>query len=539
MRDNQPVTQREYLLPAGKTLVSVTDDKGRITYCNAAFVEVSGYSEDELLGQPHNIVRHPDMPAEAFRDLWATVDAGQLWSALVKNRRKSGDHYWVKARVTPVYEGSRIVGHMSIRTQPTRDEIAQAEQLYARLRADAAQHRTSLGLQQGKLVYRGLRRWLQIAMHPTTRVQFLYVDGILLALMALAARQLPWPSLLLLVPLGAWLMGKHNTLIIVKPLQGLLNEARLMAAGDLSSTALVSRPGVIGQLQQAMGQLAVNLRTVVQDVRIESENLRHALDEIASGNRDLSARTESAASSLEQTAASMEELSGTVRHSAKAAQTGAQESRHTAEIARRSHEAVQAVADTMDEITESSSRIGEITQLIEGVAFQTNILALNAAVEAARAGEAGRGFGVVAAEVRALSLRTSQAASEIKHLIAESSTRVAAGSGRTREARERMQEALGAVRGVATVLDEISLSSTEQLQGITQVSEVISHLDTVTQQNAAMVEELAGTASLLHDKSDALGQSMRLFRLRPDETTLAQIDAVQLREQRARRNAAG
>ncbi len=225
----------------------------------------------------------------------------------------------------------------------------------------------------------------------------------------------------------------------------------------------------------------------------------------------------------------MDQLNGTVRDSAQAAQTAAEQSRQTAAVAQRSHEAVQAVADTMRGITESSQRIGEITQLIESVAFQTNILALNAAVEAARAGEAGRGFAVVAAEVRALSQRTSQAAAQIKQLIAESASRVAVGSTRSREAHERMEEALGAVHTVASVLDRISHTATEQLQGITQVSEVITHLDGVTQKNAAMVEELANTASVLYTKSDALGRSMQLFRLQAGETTLAQLDAAQLR----------
>lgn len=137
MRHNLPVTGREYPFPQGLSIVTVTDLKGRITYANPAFVELSGYTEAELLGQPHNLVRHPDMPPEAFRDLWATVGAGRPWSGLVKNRRKDGDHYWVQANATPIVRDGRTVGYLSVRTPPQREQVQAAEALYARLAADA------------------------------------------------------------------------------------------------------------------------------------------------------------------------------------------------------------------------------------------------------------------------------------------------------------------------------------------------------------------------------------------------------------------
>ena len=164
MRHNGPISQQEYLLPAGTTLVSTTDLQSHISYCNPAFVEVSGYTREELLGQPHNLVRHPDMPAEAFRDLWSTLQAGEPWTALVKNRRKNGDHYWVRANVTPVLEAGRVAGYMSVRTTPARDEVAQAEALYARMREPSASGQ--LSLQRGELRSTGASAALARCLRP-------------------------------------------------------------------------------------------------------------------------------------------------------------------------------------------------------------------------------------------------------------------------------------------------------------------------------------------------------------------------------------
>ncbi len=258
-------------------------------------------------------------------------------------------------------------------------------------------------------------------------------------------------------------------------------------------------------------------------------NLRGAAKEIAAGNLDLSSRTESQASSLQETAAAMEQINSTVRNSADSATQGAALAKDAADVARRSHEAVQAVAQTMGGIAESSTRIGEIIHVVEGVAFQTNILALNAAVEAARAGDAGRGFAVVAAEVRALAQRTAGAVREIKQLITESATRVALGNSRSSDAQARMDEVMVAVAKVNTVLEGLSHASNEQQTGVSQISEAVVHLDSITQQNAAMVEQLAAAARSLEGQVEAVDDSMRLFRLVKGERTASEIDAVDLR----------
>ena len=289
--------------------------------------------------------------------------------------------------------------------------------------------------------------------------------------------------------------------------------------------------GVLGQVQRALMQLSVNVRTVVHDTRMQLENVSGSVREIAAGNQDLSARTESQASSLEQTAASMEEINGVMSQSAASAVQGAHLAQETANVARRSHEAVQGLAGTMKDIAESSQRMADIIHVIEGVAFQTNILALNAAVEAARAGDAGRGFAVVAAEVRALAQRTSSSAREIKQLISESNERVAIGNDRSAEAQGRMGEALQAAGNVSLALEEISTAVAEQKSGVSQINEAVTHMDTMTQQNAAMVEQLAASAQSLSEQVEAVGQSMRLFRLVPGEKTVAESDAAGLRAQ--------
>lgn len=167
MRQNLPITQREYPFPPNRTLVSVTDLKGRITYCNPAFIEVSGYSREELLGQPHNLVRHPDMPAEAFRDMWATIESGRPWAGVVKNRRKNGDHYWVVANATPMMDAGRITGYLSVRNQPSREAIQGAEALYATMQAEAAQGRLQHVLKAGRVRRTGWRGQLQTLTQPS------------------------------------------------------------------------------------------------------------------------------------------------------------------------------------------------------------------------------------------------------------------------------------------------------------------------------------------------------------------------------------
>jgi aerotaxis receptor len=530
MRTNLPVTQSEYDFPADQTLISVTDVKGRITYCNTNFISVSGYTEDELLGQPHNMVRHPDMPEEAFRDMWDTIqNKGLPWSALVKNRRKNGDHYWVRANATPVRDGDRILGFLSVRTKPSREEIETFEKLYETMRAEAASGRLVHVLNEGQVVRKGL-------IGATGRLFQLSLPGQLVALSVLAAIgpllgwALPLAAAAGLTLLSVGLAAFLAVRTVVAPLRHVVDAANLMAAGDLTHTVQISGRGETKKLLMALAQLTVTVRTIVRDVRHEVANLRGGTQEISAGNHDMSSRTESQASSLEETAASMEEINGTIQQTAHLAVEGTGMARETATVAQRSHSAVLTVADTMQEITESSKKIGDIIQVIEGVAFQTNILALNAAVEAARAGEQGRGFAVVAAEVRALAQRTTTAAKEIRTLIEESRTRVEAGNHRAVEARTRMDEAMASVDRVTGLLENISHSASEQSLGVSQVTEAVAHLDSITQQNAAMVEELAAAASSLNGQVVKVHNSIRVFRLTPQDVSLAEEDAVALRK---------
>ncbi|KQP22906.1 PAS domain-containing methyl-accepting chemotaxis protein [Pseudorhodoferax sp. Leaf267] len=532
MRDNQPVTGHEYQFPPEQTLVSVTDLKGRITYCNPAFIEVSGFTREELLGQPHNLVRHPDMPPEAFRDLWSTIQSGLPWSGLVKNRRKNGDHYWVQANATPMMDGARITGFLSVRTVPSRAMVDGAQRLYADMREDARAGRVRHALHRGDLVRRDLLGRLRHALTPQTNGKLLIVQLLAAAaIVAAGAAGLPlWAvALVAVLAVGAAVWGTRR--LMLDPLKGLVRDANRLASGDLSHRVATDASGDVGRLQRALMQMSVNLRTVVSDVRQELGQLSAAVGEIAAGNHDLSARTESQASSLQQTSASMEQIHGTVQQSAMSATRGAELARATSEVTHRSNEAVLAVAETMERITQSSKQIGDIVQLIEGVAFQTNILALNAAVEAARAGESGRGFAVVATEVRALAQRSSGAAREIRQLIAESATRVDQGSSRTADARSRMQQALESVSKVSTALEEISTAALEQQSGIAQINAGVNQIDDITQQNAALVEQLAAAAQSLQGRAQGVSDSMRLFRLASGEASLSEMDAVALRRE--------
>ena len=536
MRQNLPIVNAEYPFPEGETLVSTTDLQGRILYCNPSFILVSGYAREELLGQPHNMIRHPEMPEEAFRDMWATISGGTPWNGLVKNRRKDGSYYWVRANVTPLFDGEQASGYMSVRTRPARDDVDAAERLYALFRAQQAQGRPRLALACGEVCrVDRIGRVLQ-ALRPGAGARAVALAAAAAAA-GLVAGDLAFGGVLgsagpavgaLVAGLGVAAVAWASRRLADAPLRGLLRQANRMASGDLTQTMAVHGSGLPAQLAKALNQLNVNLQSIVGDARREVEQMRDATHEIASGNADLSARTESQASSLEETASSMEEITGTVRQSSDSARLASARAAEANVLTQRCNQALVDVNATMGTIAESSHRIGEIIQVIDGIAFQTNILALNAAVEAARAGEQGRGFAVVAAEVRALAQRTTGAAREVKQLIQESAQRVEAGNRLSHAAGQTMSEAVVSVQQVDTLIAEISAGATEQLGGISQVNAAVSQMDALTQQNAALVEQIAASAMSLGAQADNVAESVSVFRLVGGAAR--QADAVALRK---------
>ena len=516
MKTNLPVTQREYDYASDATLMSTTDTQSHITYANAAFIEVSGFSREEIFGQSHNAVRHPDMPPEAFADMWATIKSKRSWTALVKNRRINGDHYWVRANATPIVRNGQITGYMSVRTKPARQEVDAAERLYAQFRAGKAKN---LAFHQGLVVHTGLGKWrstLQI-ISVRARIRLGIVASVvigaglaaLLAPLGLGIVGAVAPSLVAAVLASIWLEGQ-----IATPLEHIQAQALQVAAGDTEEKPPLNRADEIGMIHRAINQSGLNLRSLIADVSGQVDGVETASSEIAQGNGDLSMRTEQTASSLEQTAASMEEMTATVKTNAETAQTASDSASSASEAAKKGGLVIRQVVETMDGITTASKKISDIISVIDGIAFQTNILALNAAVEAARAGEQGRGFAVVASEVRTLAQRSADAAKEIKTLIGNSTDKVESGSKLVSDAGEAMTDIVTQVERVTDLIHQISGATREQSSGIAQVNIAVSQLDQMTQQNAALVEESAAAAESLKVQAGMLNEAIEVFRSR-------------------------
>ncbi len=311
------------------------------------------------------------------------------------------------------------------------------------------------------------------------------------------------------------------TWVTVRSITGPLNEATqaasAVARGDLTQRMDASGRDEIAQFMRSLSEMQGSLHRIVSQVRESADSIRVASTEVASGNLDLSQRTERAAGDLQQTASHMQELTRMVQTGSEAARQASDLTGNASQVASRGGAAMERVVRTMDEISQASRQIGDITGVIDGIAFQTNILALNAAVEAARAGEQGRGFAVVASEVRTLAQRSAEAAKEIKSLIGRSVERVESGTTQVREAGQTMQEIVGSVQQVSTIVEEISASSNQQNSGIAQVGGAVQSLDTMTQQNAALVEESAAAADSLKRQAENLTSLVSTFRLGGDD----------------------
>src|SRR5450830_57109 len=520
MRKNLPVTNQEVDLDPDQAIVSKTDLDGNIVYVNPYFIQVSGFTEAELIGAPQNIVRHPDMPPQAFADLWASIRAGMPWTGIVKNRCKNGDFYWVRANVTPIMEAGRTVGYMSVRVRAERRHIDNASAAYAALAAGD----TNIQIRNGQVIRRGLPHLLARLSHVSLAMRIWLSTSIVNTLLlgvcvaslfgdgttgALRYGIFGATFLGLLINVFLWYTLRTGML---QPLARAIDGARRIAAGDLSGSFETHSTDEAGQLLRALQQMNSNLIATIRDVRVNVETMAVATRQIAAGNADLSGRTEAQAASLEETASSIDQFSSTVKANADNSVQANSLAVAASDVAVRGGAIVSEVIATMDEINRSSRQIVDIIGLIEGIAFQTNILALNAAVEAARAGEQGRGFAVVAGEVRNLAQRSSAAAKDIKHLIEVSVSKVDTGMERAHRAGATMEQVVTSVQHVTSIMQEISIASREQSAGVDQVNKAIAHMDQVTQQNAALVEEAAAAAGSLAEEASGLTDAVSLFK---------------------------
>jgi len=475
MKMNHPITGVEKLFADNAVVISTTDPKGVITSANADFIEISGFDADELIGHSHNIVRHPDMPPAAFADLWATLKSGKPWMGLVKNRCKNGDHYWVDAHVAPLYKNGMVTGYQSVRVKPQRERVRRAEQIYARLN-------------RGKCAYA-----LLCARLPLAWKLWLNTAACLFLALVAAATVTGFSAAAMALGLGVGLGALGvAAYVLTRPITRMAQAARAVVDNELMQYVYSGRRDELGRIEAALLMLEATLATAVGRVKQYSADFTAASHQAASTACGAGARVAQQQSNLSELATNAHEISNAIQsvtssavQAADAAAQADQQALIGHKDAAETRQTISTLAGTMGEAVEaisqlekSSESIGSVLDVIRGIAEQTNLLALNAAIEAARAGEQGRGFAVVADEVRTLANRTRQSTQEIQKMIETLQTS-------TRAAADRMQQGWRQAQvsvEQAGSMDAIFQNITTTLNHIAQMS---ANIATVTEEQSA------------------------------------------------------
>lgn len=499
MRQNLPVTQREVMMREGSRLITTTDPSGEITYCNDDFVEISGFSREELVGSPHNIIRHPDMPAAVFADMWRYLKAGRAWMGIVKNRTRSGDHYWVSAYVTPVKENGQLVGYESVRVAPDRAQKERAARLYRKLSAQKT---------ASPLVWR---------LKGLTRAFWPFAVSLLLGLLALRQDS---PVLAVALVMAGHLLAAG---VVFSSTRSRLK--RLLALRpDAFSDPMVARTysderGPYGQLAMVLLSEQARVRTALARIEDQAGLLQEQADISHQAISGSAGAIERQRAETEQVASAINEMTASIQEVADSVNTNVQEAREADQYAQaggeRSREALAAIEQLVSRVNgigqaigrlgESTESIGQAASLISEIAEQTNLLALNAAIEAARAGEQGRGFAVVADEVRSLARRTRDSTVQIQSVIDDFRQQVDEAVEATREGENVAGQGLGKVQEAGKALDDIVAS-------IGTMSDSFVAMSSAFEQQSQVAEEINQqivNISALADRSDEQAETAK------------------------------